>query len=297
MKIACGSLAAVLLAGSLGAGPLVLERRRARSPGLRGVHAERLVYRSGGCRVTAYLVRPKAPAGPLPVLLYGRGGFSSRLRSRFGYLAWLARTGPFVVLASQYRGHDGSDCPDELGGADVGDVMTLARLARTMDHADGRDLHLLGVSRGGAQALLALARGLEARSATVVGAPTDVAAMVRHLGPMRRRQLVRTLGGTPEQVPRAYAWRSPLAQAARIHTPVLLVHGAADPLVPASEARHLAQALGASGTEFRLELIPGAGHLVGGRRARTRDQLLLAWIRRHSLREREQTHPGAESTN
>ena len=45
---------------------------------------------------------------------------------------------------------------------------------------------------------------------------------------------------------------------ARIRCPTLIIHGAADPLVPAGAARHLARLL----PQARMEIIPGMGHYL-----------------------------------
>ena len=63
--------------------------------------------------------------------------------------------------------------------------------------------------------------------------------------------------------------------------PILLLHGARDSLVPPSEAIRLAAALEKAGIEHRLELVPGAGHMIGGRRAAWRDQQVRDWVYSH----------------
>ena len=54
----------------------------------------------------------------------------------------------FVVLASQYRGNDGGEGRDEVGGADVADVMALMQVALRLPYTDAANVFLYGLSRG-----------------------------------------------------------------------------------------------------------------------------------------------------
>lgn len=92
--------------------------------------------------------------------------------------------------------------------------------------ADPTRIGLLGFVRG---AYLAVA---------VAAADPDISAVVE-LG-----------GGVPGPL-RASLGRLP---------PTLILHGGADRVVPASEARHLADALTASGSRYDIMIYPGAGH-------------------------------------
>ncbi|KAF7324966.1 Dipeptidyl peptidase family member 6 [Mycena kentingensis (nom. inval.)] len=51
------------------------------------------------------------------------------------------------------------------------------------------------------------------------------------------------LGGTPEEIPEVYKARSPLFAAKKIRTPLFMVHGALDPVVPASQTDAIADEL------------------------------------------------------
>jgi dipeptidyl aminopeptidase/acylaminoacyl peptidase len=53
---------------------------------------------------------------------------------------------------------------------------------------------------------------------------------------------------------------SPVAHASAAAPPVLLMHGAADDLVPPAQSVRLAGALRAAGATVELELVPGATH-------------------------------------
>ena len=112
----------------------------------------------------------------LPLIVYLRGG-----NREFGRIPpyqpfhRIAAEG-FVMLASQYRGVDGGEGVEEFGGADVHDVMNLIPLAESLGYVDTNNVFLLGGSRGGMEAFLAIKRGMKVNAAAVVGSLLDLVA-------------------------------------------------------------------------------------------------------------------------
>ena len=164
------------------------EYERVRAGG--DVERLRVVYSSGGLRVTGFVYRPAhvARGAELPAIVYNRGG-----NRDYGAIdAWdkvifhrLAESG-FVVLASQYRGADGGEGSDEFGGSDVQDVMSLFPLARGLGYVDMRNVFMLGFSRGGMMTYLAIRDGAPVRAAAVVGGLSDLPGLAAYRPPMRR---------------------------------------------------------------------------------------------------------------
>ncbi|MES1211213.1 MAG: CocE/NonD family hydrolase, partial [Acidobacteriota bacterium] len=159
---------AARLAGLEMTSPLVLlsPEARSRQNDASQVDCQRIKYMSDGLKVAGFLWKPKDTAGKkLPVLLFNRGG-----NRDFGKLTpWeglhrFAASG-FVVIASQYRGNDGGEGREELGGADVRDVLNLIPLAASLEYADLRNVFLYGVSRGGMMTYLALKNGIAVNAA------------------------------------------------------------------------------------------------------------------------------------
>lgn len=266
----------------------LLAARVVRTRGLRGCVAEEVLYASGGCRVAGYRVTPPAAsARPVPALLFPRGGVTVGTllrRTNLSYLARLASAGPYVVLATQYRGWREGTCVDQLGGADVRDVVSLAALADASPGVDPERRYAYGPSRGGSMILQALRAGLRLDAAVTVGAPLDVADTWRHSGRALRLPVTRALGGTPDQVPEVYARRSPVSWPEAIETPVLVLHGGKDSVVPARQARAFAAALQQAWPDgrHRVEVRRGGDHLLMGRgHAKARDEAALAWFAAH----------------
>ena len=65
------------------------------------------------------------------------------------YLLPLSRRNNALVFASNYRGVDGGEGRDELGGADIEDVLALTRIALAHPGWDGKHSLMFGNSRGG----------------------------------------------------------------------------------------------------------------------------------------------------
>lgn len=247
------------------------------------VVCERLVYASDGLRVVAYLWRPREfGTQPLPLIIFNRGGAGeeSKLRpnTQFGFDRFVQAG--YVVLGSQYRGNDGGEGREELGGADVNDVFALAALARSLPFVDTTRSFMLGYSRGGMMTLLAARAGLPLSAAATVGAPTNFIALLSSPDP-------RTLDGFKALVPNfaadpraALRQRSALMWAEELQVPLLVLHGGADPLVPAGvHALPFVARLHELGKSFEFVLYDRDTHGLM-LSAEDRDARILAWFAR-----------------
>lgn len=133
------------------------------------VKMERLTYESNKLKVKAYVIKP-AKSGKYPVLIYNRDGykelglineiFCAQQLSRF------ARWG-YVVIASQYRGYEGEEGKDEIGGEDIFDVLNLIPLAAGDPTADTSRIGMYGFNRGGMMTYQALTRTTKIDAAIV----------------------------------------------------------------------------------------------------------------------------------
>ncbi|MFM7626146.1 MAG: alpha/beta hydrolase family protein [Gammaproteobacteria bacterium] len=251
--------------------------------GAPGVSCERITYLSDGLRVVGYLWRPTdARAGAsLPLLVFHRGGTGddSKLRpnTQFAFDRFV-RVG-YVVIGTQYRGNDGSEGRDELGGADLRDVLQIVRIGQRLPWVDPQRVSALGYSRGGMMALMAARAGAPYRAIATVGAPTDLLAARAAGGRISLSALARAIptGEDPDAALRA---RSAVHWAAELNAPVLVLHGGADPIVSAAQhARPFAARLQALGKAHELVIFEGDTH--GLQMSGTeRDTRILEWFRR-----------------
>src|SRR5262249_27406768 len=116
-------------------------------------------------------------------------------------------------------------------------------------------LAVFGYSQGGQVALLTGTRTARVRAIVAYYPPTDI----------ERWKTTTTFPNIPDYItsvcePGGADLRSPLAQAARITAPVLLVHGDADTRVPTEQSLLMRDALERAGRSVQLVLVRGAVH-------------------------------------
>jgi dipeptidyl aminopeptidase/acylaminoacyl peptidase len=242
----------------------------------------RIQYVSDGFRVVGFIVKPRGTRDArFPVIVYNRGGFRE-----IGKIdAWnlldfhgFASRG-FVVLASQYRGNDGGEGRDEVGGADVADVMALARVAAGLPYVDPTNLFLYGLSRGGMTSFLALKQGFPAKAVAVVGSVFDVEAFAHR----RPKVVASALAVRPENLDDVAAIlreRSVMNWPDQVTAPLLIIHGGSDKEVPALEALTFASKLTQLGKPFQLIVYADDIHEAANNR-RDRDASIVAWFKQH----------------
>jgi pimeloyl-ACP methyl ester carboxylesterase len=171
---------------------------------------------------TALLVLPRwygprnHPPIPLVISPHGRG-VSARDNTHF----WggLPAFGPFAVVSPEGQGRRLT----LYSWGWRGEIDDLARMPAVLEralpwfHVDRKRVYAVGSSMGGQETLLLVA--LHPRlltGAAAMDSATDMAARYRDFpriaGGVRLQQLARAeIGGTPAQVPRAYAARSPIS--------------------------------------------------------------------------------------
>jgi acetyl esterase/lipase len=175
----------------------------------------------------------------------------------------------FAVAAVDYRLSGEAGYPAALE-----DVRTAVGWVRKQAADYGLDVgrvFLWGDSAGGHLALMTALTGADVQGVVawfpvtdLAGLAADVAAAggVPDPGPESREALF--LGAPATDVPDLAREASPVAHASAAAPPVLLLHGAADDLVPPAQSIRLAEALQEAGAAVELELVPGATHFWNG---------------------------------
>lgn len=184
----------------------------------------------------------EAAARPgMPTLLVFHGNGSSAARSVQWFAPAIARG--YGVVAAEYRGYSGNPGqPSEHGLAGDADAF-LARARRTA--GDG-PVWIVGHSLGGGVAL-ALARRSPAEVVITLGTFTRLRDMVSGL--------------TRAVVPDAYR---NIDAVPALNGPYFLIHGAADPVVPATQGEALHSLAGAAHLAGASFVILGADHAPAG---------------------------------
>lgn len=213
--------------------------------------------------------------GPAPVIVHVHGGGWRRGSRREPLRALgedfydtLAAQG-FAVAAVDYRLSAEARFPAPL--EDVSGAVGWVRDNAARYGLDAGRVFLWGDSAGGHLALLAALTGGKVQGVVawfpvtdLLGMPADIAdaGAVPDTGPGSREALL--LGAPAAAVPELARQASPLTHAAAGAPPILLMHGAADDMVPPAQSIRLAGALRAAGATVELELVPGATHMWHG---------------------------------
>jgi dipeptidyl aminopeptidase/acylaminoacyl peptidase len=242
----------------------------------------KLTYRSEDLPVVAFVYRTKATADKRPVVVYNRGSYIRQDAARELLVPFhrLADAG-FVVVAPMYRGSEGAPGRDELGGADLADLMNIRAVIASLPYVDPANVFLYGESRGGMMALQALRDGFEVRAAATVGTFTDLDAYLKEdprAAAMSSKILPRFEANLDAHVER----RSAIRWADRISAPLLIMHGGSDSSVSPSHALHLAAALQRLGKPYELVIVAGARHVMDPFEAE-RDERAIRWFRQQHL--------------
>jgi dienelactone hydrolase len=256
-----------------------VERMRSAS----GLELLKIKYLSDGLKISGFIYKPKETAGKkLPVVIWNRGGvgpdtiISVENFNDLYEMHALASEG-FVVLASQYRGYDGGEGKDEVGGADLNDVLNLIPLARSLGYVDMERLFMFGFSRGAQMTLQAIRSGAPIRAAAIVGAPTDIALSFRENPGIR--DLMRTnWAGGDARLEENIESRSAVRWADRLTAPLLIFQGGADPAVSPTHALELARRMEEAGNLYELAIYARDDHFVT-RHAEERLRRTVEWFK------------------
>ena len=243
--------------------------------------AWRIAYQGTAGKVTGIAALPKDTNAQsrLPLVIFCRGG-----NHEYGRLTVVNVVFPFAdltaagygVLASNYRGNDGGKGADSFGGDDVEDVLELIRLGRQMPWWDGKNIYLLGWSRGGMMVYRALKEGAQVQAAATLAGLADV----RMTDAERRAHYVPLVPHANADLEQELTRRSALAWPEAIETPLMLLHGDADRNIDVAQSQTLAFELDQWGHENKLVIFPAGTHSLS-RYQRQAAEEILAWFAAH----------------
>ncbi|MGI8664279.1 MAG: S9 family peptidase [Acidimicrobiales bacterium] len=237
-------------------------------------------------------VEPATGAGSLaPLLVWVHGGPTDQWPVTF-----LPRIAHFVergwaVLVADHRGSTGwgraytQAMAGRWGELDVADVAAGMRAAAAQGWCDARRMVPIGGSAGGFTVLNLLARHPELCAAGVdLFGVTDLLDLDETTHRFEAHYLHSVVGPLPAAAA-TYLERSPVTVAERILSPLLILQGEADPVVPPAQSRAIAERLQRLGRTVELHLYEGEGH-GWGRPETVVDELtrIESFLTRHVLR-------------
>lgn len=243
------------------------------------VDISKITYLSDGLKINGFVVKPKKH-GKYPCVIYNRGGnrdFGALNPSFVAfYLGRIAKEG-YVVIASQYRGNEGSEGQEEFGGDDVNDVTILTEVLKEMKMADTSKIGMYGWSRGGMMTYMALTKTNKVKVAVVGGARSDLTTIDRKgMESGVYMELIPDYENNKE---------SELKKRSAIHwveqfpknVPILLLHGNSDWRVKSSNSLRLALEFEKHRIPYRLKIFEGADHGITEFKKEVNDEV-IAWF-------------------
>lgn len=249
--------------------------------------AQWITYKArDGLEIPAYLTLPPgaAPNGKPPLIVLPHGGPEGRDVYDFDYLAQFLATRGYAVLQPQFRGSWGfGDAFEKAGKGEWGGKMQtdlldgVAAVAAT-GQIDASRTCIVGGSFGGYAALAGATLHSDAyRCAASIAGITDLGFFL-----VQRQQLYGESSGTIGELRTALgaaskdklAATSPARLAANIKTPILLIHGDRDTIVPPEQSQKMVDAMKAAGKPVEYVVLENENHYLT--RSATRTQTLEA---------------------
>ena len=162
-----------------------------------------------------------------------------------------------------YRQSDGGEGRDEIGGADVNDLMNLIPLLKSLAFVDVNNLFMYGESRGGMMTYQAIKRDFPIRAAAVFGAFTDledlIAAHPEVYAPAMLKHFWPDFDTRKDEITKS---RSAIHWTERLNSPLLIMQGANDRSVSPSQSLALAQQLQKAGKTYELIIYAQDNHYL-----------------------------------
>ena len=208
------------------------------------------------------------PPGELPPLVVMvHGGPTSAAARQFsaahGHRFWTSRG--FAVVDVDYRGSTGYGrtyrnlLRQQWCVVDVEDAVAATRFLVERGDVDGERLLIRGGSAGGTTTLLALALNrVFAAGANLFGV-TDLIALLSDDHKFESQYAVGLIGAYPEQADR-YAERSPINHVDELSSPLIVLQGAEDTVVPPSHSERIVAALREKHLPVSYLVFEGEGH-------------------------------------
>jgi dipeptidyl aminopeptidase/acylaminoacyl peptidase len=223
-----------------------------------------------GTKLQGFLLRPPDADGPLPLVLYVHGGphsaFTPTLRDAELLDQEFVKRG-FAVLKLNPRGSDGygeafyTGVNEGWGEKDFDDFMCAIDQLVADGIADPDRLAVRGYSYGGFTTNYLVSHTDRFAAAVSAGGISDFVTMYATSAP-GTSLIAHELGGGPVGRWDLYDRISPIRNADRVTTPLLLIHGVDDQTAPPEQSETFFTLLRELGKETELVLYPGCHHLA-----------------------------------
>ena len=200
---------------------------------------------------------------PLIVLAHGGPTAAARRQLQLGITYWTSRG--FGVADVDYRGSTGygrafrNRLHDSWGLADVEDCVAVAKHLVAQKKVDKNKLAIKGGSAGGFTVLAALTFHDTFTAGASRYGIADLAILAKDTHKFESRYLDRLVGEWPEDE-ETYRQRSPIHHIEQLSTPMVILQGSEDPIVPPNQAHLMAQKLKENDIPHALIEFSDEGH-------------------------------------
>ena len=200
---------------------------------------------------------------PLLVLAHGGPTGSARYELNLALRYWTSRG--WAVVDVDYRGSTGygrsymEELDGEWGVIDVEDCVAAARHLVSEGHVDPERLAIKGGSAGGFTVLAALAFYDDFSAGASRYGVADLEILARDTHKFESRYLDRLIGSYPQQRD-IYIDRSPINHTEKFDSPMLILQGTEDAVVPQNQAELIVSALAQKKIPHSYLLFEGEGH-------------------------------------
>lgn len=234
------------------------------------VEPEVVTWGSANATVHGLLYRPRGSAlGPdtaPPMLVLVHGGPTDQATA-----GWQPRVAYFVdrgwaVLRPDHRGSTGfgreyvQSLRERWGELDVADTVSGIRAAEKQGWCDPDRVAIMGGSAGGLTTLLVCAlHGTLVRAGVSAFGVTNLFELAETTHGLESRYIDWLVGELPRDADR-YREHSPVTHAAAIKTPLLVLQGDADNVVPPEQAQLVVDAIRGAGGTVEHHVYEGEGH-------------------------------------
>ncbi|TFK46332.1 alpha/beta-hydrolase [Heliocybe sulcata] len=150
----------------------------------------------------------------------------------------------------------------QWGIVDVEDCVNAARhFSSTLQLIDPHRIAIRGSSAGGFTTLAALYNFPEVfAAATSLYGISDLRKLDEDTHKYESRRMEKLMGGRPADIPEVYHARSPVFHADKIKTPLLILQGSIDKVVPPSQAELIVNSVQKNGGKVSYIVFEGEGH-------------------------------------
>lgn len=247
------------LAGSAAAQKLVKEEPVSTQ---QGVAITRWTYTSDGLLVKGELYLP-AGEQKLPLVVFNHDGISGISREHRLSSIRLAKAG-FVVFSPSYRGEDGSQGSIEIAKGEVTDILNATSILRKHPRVQQDNVAFVGASHGALISVLAASRDGNIKAVVAAYGVMDIYkwyAYLKRVGKLGKDEITtRTYGPGPEKRPQSFAIRNAVSVIPKLSSPLLILQGSLDDIVPEEQAHIMDRAMRSAQKEVELKIYPDALH-------------------------------------